>query len=612
MFILGALGFLQITLIPGAIILGLLRYHGRPIQVLLYAFGSSLLINYILVGLLSAAGLYRQPVMIGLLLVELILATWVYKKFLITPIGEVFSRAWNALVSFWRNLLQPAPANRDDTQNILLAIKGMVTIIFAILAFSSVWWSARVFYLNLGTVFNSWDAVVSWNRWAVQWVASQGPVGSGWYPQLIPANWSLTYALMGNTSIQFFAKATAPLFLLGILLAMFDLALEKRALGVFIAVTLTRLMIKKFLGEFITEGYVDIPVAFLGFLAGYALLRARENPDPEITRRDLWLGAGFAAGAALTKPTGAIVLVLYPLFSWLFVLRDHPEGQPKLHSRSILLPFLSSLIVVLPWYIYKAIEIRQGVDASNVEWLTVGIYHGMTIIERLKEAALTLDKYGFVILFLLPALLVLSKVYRYFVVLIVLPTTLIWALYFSYDARNIAIALPYIGFTAGAGMAGYMDLAFEWTSRLRLSGIKTWALAGALILPLLVLGYLFRTETLENRQEHLQKQIFNPSLNAKLYAYLEGAASDNPHILTNYPLAYLPGLSRAQVEFWFHDYQQYLGLIAQPEIDYLLVPSTADEAILQDIEHRLANSEFQSIFSDDNFIPYRFIRIIGR
>jgi len=91
---------------------------------------------------------------------------------------------------------------------------------------------------------------------------------------------------------------------------------------------------------------------------------------------------------------------------------------------------------------------------------------------------------------------------------------------------------------------------------------------------------------------------------------LEETADPEPRILTNYPLAYLPGLSGAQVEFWFRDYNQYFGLISQPEIGYLLVPSTADDAILQDIERRLVISEFQLIFSDDNFIPYRLIRII--
>lgn len=56
----------------------------------------------------------------------------------------------------------------------------------------------------VGGVFTNWDAVVSWNQWAISWALNEFPHGTYNYPQLLPISESISYVLMDSTGIQFF------------------------------------------------------------------------------------------------------------------------------------------------------------------------------------------------------------------------------------------------------------------------------------------------------------------------------------------------------------------------------------------------------------------------
>ena len=86
------------------------------------------------------------------------------------------------------------------------------------------------FILNIGKVFNVWDTIFSWNRWAVDWSYNQFPALTYEYPQILPANWSLSYVIMQNKEVQAFTKAIMSLFSLFTILLFFDLARIKKNL----------------------------------------------------------------------------------------------------------------------------------------------------------------------------------------------------------------------------------------------------------------------------------------------------------------------------------------------------------------------------------------------
>ena len=55
-------------------------------------------------------------------------------------------------------------------------LRGLgITLLFVIAAALTVWFLGRV-WRNLGTVFNSWDSLISWNTWAQTWAGASASV----------------------------------------------------------------------------------------------------------------------------------------------------------------------------------------------------------------------------------------------------------------------------------------------------------------------------------------------------------------------------------------------------------------------------------------------------
>ncbi len=605
MFFLGILAILQMTLLPGLLLAKALRLKLAAIQGLVYCFGLSLIANYVAVLLLATLGLYRQAVALALVAVEVAALVWLYRAELQRSWKIAGVSLWNRLVSFLHFLL-PDLISAEEDRSIYQVLVGTATAIFAFFAITDLFWAVRVFTSNIGTVFNAWDAVLSWNRWAAEWGQNQFPSSTGLYPQLLPANWSLTYVLINNPHVQFFAKATIPFFLLFILLLLFDLGLEWKSMGVFIGLILTRLIIKKFTGDFIAEGYADIPMACLAFLSVHALLKVKDQSDPVVQRQGIFLGAVFAGGAAVTKPAGLYLLVFYPLLAYLLVLRSQPEMTRREKTRLILLSLGVALLLCLPWYAYKQVQITQGLDQNNVEYVTSGIYHGASLLERLTHAFQSLDKYVWLLALMIPALFLLESAYRWLVILLVIPFSLLWAGYFSYDTRNLALIFPVWGLAAGLCLERLVKMGFDLALRLKMDRVKAYAGVILLLLALAGVNFFYPASSLVKNQTAFQKQIFNPSLNSQLYEYI-GQVGPNIKILTNYPLEFLPGLENIEVNYSFTDFASFDQLRRQPEIDYLLIPVNVDDAIKAEVTRNLDNGNYKLIFEDDHFIPYQFI-----
>ena len=177
--------------------------------------------------------------------------------------------------------------------------------------------------LHAGDIFQQWDAVVSWNRWAQDWAGNRLPRTTAEYPQLLPCNMSLSYVFLQDTSIWFFAKGFMFLFCLLLLLGMFDLAGQTGQAGYALGVCLTyALLVATLRFRYISSGYADMPVAFLAFAGVYALLLGRTASGAKTQTKYIFLGAVLCAGAALTKQAGLFIAAVYPLLAWLLVYRQ--------------------------------------------------------------------------------------------------------------------------------------------------------------------------------------------------------------------------------------------------------------------------------------------------
>jgi len=605
MFLLGMLGVLQMTLLPGLLLLKGVHlkgegFSGSLVQWLVYSFGFSLIVNFLIVFFLTALGLYLRPVVVFLLLVELILLVWVFRHDLRSPLTTglqvLVERTRRVGEKFSQKVL---PTDGDPLITVLRLVAVGVLLGVAV---SSVLWAGRVLISNVGSVFSSWDAIYSWNRWAVEWAANGIPTETSQYPQLLPANWSLSYVLTGDSGMQLFVKATMPLFLLYTLMLILDLGLEGWAVGAFIAVEITRLAIKKFTGEFIAEGYADVPLAFFALLAVHPLLRNRRNS----WQFTAVMGLTLAAGAAVTKQPGLFLLGVYPLLSFL-LLKPGVAGVRQ-NWKILGVGLLAAAFVSLAWYGYNQIALMTGAESSNLGWLTGGIYGGASLLERAQPAWLSLGKYAWLLALLIPGSVLLRPAYRWLALLVVLPWAVIWLFMFSYDTRNTAMILPLLGLCVGELLGRGFDLALALLEKLHTARLRLGFAVGVLLLVLVGGGLLIKSETLQTRQEQQQRRALSAELNESLYQYFD----QNPggRVLTNYPVNYLPGLQAEWVNYWYADYDDYMAMHDRGEFDYLLVPGYADQSIQQDIEQRIAGGEYVLLFENHNFLNYRFIKVV--
>jgi hypothetical protein len=207
---------------------------------------------------------------------------------------------------------------------------------------------------------------------------------------------------------------------------------------------------------------------------------------------------------------------------------------------------------------------------------------------------------------MIPALFLLEGAYRWLVILLVIPFSLVWAGYFSYDTRNLALIFPIWGLAAGLCLERLFKLGFALALRLKLERVKAYVGVALLLLALIGLDFVYSAATLRENQTTQQKQIFNASLNAQLYDYI-GQVGKPIKILTSYPVEYLPGLENIEVNYSFNDYASFNQQISQPEIDYLLIPVNVNDEIKQSVTQNLENGNYRLIFEDDHFIPYQFI-----
>ena len=194
-FLLGLISLLQTAFLPGFLLLSLLRLSDGLIKTLVLSFALSLIFNHLVVFLLVAMGIYGPQAMFVLLGLELLALNWMLWQRRREPPGAALQNDWQRGEDLVRELSRSDPAVR---------LCGTAVALLAVWMIGSC--VARVCVAEAGTVFVEWDVVVSWNPWALAWAENRLPSMTFHYPQLLPCNWSVSYVLMGDARIQFFAK----------------------------------------------------------------------------------------------------------------------------------------------------------------------------------------------------------------------------------------------------------------------------------------------------------------------------------------------------------------------------------------------------------------------
>jgi hypothetical protein len=605
MFVFGILAILQVTFIPGMILLKVLKIRWHWLRGFLLAFGLSLVANYALALILVTVGLYLRGVFLAVFIAEIILLAYLYRDTLRQPLGEAAGKLTAQGRAFIRSVASDL-AGEDQQGSLSRLVVGLVSLILVVYAMFMVWWGVKVFINGIGMVIDHWDAVASWNKWARVWAANGVPGNTWEYPQLIPLNLSVAYVFMGSDYLEFFNTAVMSMFTGAILLLIFDLALQHRKAGYLAAIIAAQFIIKEFAGVYMNTAYVDIPLAFFAFAAVYAALQAKHQPDVHAARPYVWVSALLAAGAAVTKQPGFWILGFVPLFLFFVVLPSFSITGWKERFRFLFLPFAVAALIVLPWYVYIEIGILSGSSESNLDFISSGIYGDKSRLEIFIDAFRSLGAYGYVLVFVLVGGAWLDKVHRWMVYGIVLPYYLIWASLFSYSPRNLSLAFAFWALAVGLLVEKVLALAETLIEKLKLARLST-ALIPILLLVLLVAAgsFVVTDQEMIARHDEAKRYILDRKINGLIYDYFDELGSVEP-IVSSYPIEELPGLIGIRISFRDQEYfnQEFAKY---PEVKYLLMPQAVDDPLKEQILAKVDSGEYELIFHQNR---YYFIHIL--
>ena len=572
MYILGILGILQVFFMPGIVLLRRNNHPTRPVAYTMGVISTSLVFNYCLVFLATALHMYSRVLLSLVIACEFGLIIWQYRKALNIPIDhwlEKIRKAGAAALNKWAGFFQ----STSETSSLYFLIKILYVCLCLILAYLSLNWILKLFIWNLGSVFNSYDTVAIWNRWAIDWANNLLPKSTWRYPQLLPTNWSIIYVLMGDTSIQFFAKAIMPLFTFFILLMIVDLGFAKKNTGFFIGAAITYLALKKFLGPFVIEGLADLPTAFLAFSAIYFLFISQvDKQSTENKIRYAILIVLGAAGSAVTKQAGLLFLLFFSIVYFIFFVKPLFKENPKRTNQIILITVLLVLIIVIPWYLYKQVLIWQGLEKSEIQMIVGATGHAFNYIstkDQLLEITKLLGKYFYLLILLIPLSFFVEPMIRAFILFLVFPLFMGWGIFASYDFRNLAIALPVFGICSGISLDHVFNYGFNILKKVSIGKLKIKYYLLILSVLITITGfYFFPYDLLQRKQLEQAMNTFSPSTNEKLVSALKGEKNDYL-IMTNYPMENLPDMAGKKIGVLFNDFDAY-QLTLQSERRYLI------------------------------------------
>ena len=371
-FFLSSLAILQCYILPGLIVIK--RFNESFIYKLISIILISILINFFFVSVLIFLNLYTKEVLYIFFIFQLVL---IYKLY----ISESF------IVKIKINFI------------------FLVTIfIFLLILFS--------LYKNTGNVFYAWDAVVSYNEWAIKF--SEGEYQNGMVrPYLIPKLWSLIYVFANNNSVSLFTKFTTFIFPSLILLMCLDEIIVYKKLRDFIKLLLfcIFLFLKK---NFILTGYVDIPLVAIIYSFFYYFRRQKIN----LSIVSIIIGLGIKISS---------------LFILIFFLISN--------NKNFLIKIGISVYVMI--YFFFLYNVKLGNFFSGDIFNEMGQLNDFNLLTKLKYSLRMLADNG-LIYFLIGSIfgILINNFTRKILFLYIIPGWLYWALLLSYDDRNFLFLIP--------------------------------------------------------------------------------------------------------------------------------------------------------------------------
>lgn len=412
MFLWGLISVLQTCILPGFILYNLFFGRTSFIKSLPYIFSLSLILNWIIVFYGSLLGIYEKNNLIILIVLEVIILIIISRK-------KINNKIKLSDDKYHKNYY-------------LFTMLGNLVVAYSFL---------RVLP-KLGRVFTMGDAIAYWNRCAIEWANNAIPTETMHYPQLLSSNYSVSYVLMGNTEIEFFAFAISAFFFPMASLAIYQLAKSTNNINFHIVNLIFCLYVSIF--QEIAIGYADLPVACMSLIAFCALFNVYSNAfDKYKSIKFIYLSIILACGAAATKQSGVYYAIFHMFFCLYWVYKNY---NIKIFIKFLLYLIIINIIIYGFWYIFAQNQINNGLSSSEITYVTKDIFEGKNLIQRTYYAFLNWPYFYFMAL---GSLVALTNSRLRVICTLTIAYVVIWSFYFSYDRRNFALALPFLAINIG-------------------------------------------------------------------------------------------------------------------------------------------------------------------
>jgi hypothetical protein len=456
-FFWGAIGYVMGGFAPGYLLLRLFRIE-RLLPPLAGPFALSLIVNGIVVEIAVWFGAYTTTAarVAGSIIVSIfVLALFSDRRLSFGALADGVSAARLAL----SRAVKPA-GGQLQIGPLVCCIAASIVVVLTLYLFGA----------SFGSILLGYDPVIQWNVWAVDWAADRLPNRIYHYPQLVPILWSIPYVLMGNSAIEFFSSSYKFVFWLLTFETLVFVSWRARDPFLLLSVPVAFVLFRFGVGGTSLQDSIDVPVAFFALLAVATVLRPASGRTQQ---QVLALALVLAAGAAMTKQVGLYMIGAIPLLHLCWTFEDRRQVAPVFNAVPGLVWKASlALMLCAPIYVYAFVTIRNGTNISEFGYLFEGVYENRSRVSRALDALQA--AYGWLgpgktaggliaaVVFAAVNLAALSdRRYRWILLAINIPFSCLWAIYFSYDRRNLALTMPLWALTSAVGVRVLLHRYFK-------------------------------------------------------------------------------------------------------------------------------------------------------
>lgn len=572
----GAIGFIQYHFIFSLILL--LFWEKLTFFNCLLAIPFNYFCNFSLIFILTGLGFYTSSVMWGVFLIEIALLS------LLLYCNKESGKRYKF------NSVEITP----------LFILAFLIVIYTTFRFVNSW----------GDIFYSWDGIVSWNRWALDWANNRFPQNMMSYPQLHSALLSINYLFINNRDIPLFSLVSANFTPLMIVLLPFVWGIqekEKRSFAFLLALIMPYIAFKV-TSIYSNNGYADGSLLYMSLVLTILLSKwndyqKREDKDKFSSPHFILFLSTFVLATATSIKLTGIFLTLY-FFTVASILTRRRCDYLVITKYIVLY-----LLLITPWNLYQIVY--GGSSHTSIGQTLYSITPG-TVWERpLNALHLLFDKVSFVkwvplrvIIYLILLTLLVRSIRKspFFRLLAIFGVIyfFIWGFWSSYDTRNFALAVPLLVFPIVDGLVfPFWEKKF-WKDHavinLKQNLLIKWVMIFFISL-IMGLNFYYPSDYIYQSQMATRRSYGDKEINDLLYEEIR-KKTDTTLLTTNELMTFLPDMPNRMFSIRGSLKESF---VRYPKATILYIANIETEKFTAELEQMVKSGTLKPILLRDKY-----------